>query len=391
MEDHNKISLLIHLSGLEDPRPGENTVHNFLDILFMAVCAVISGCESWIEIEDYALTKKSWFSDLLSFNGKTPSHDTFRRVFCMIDFKEFQRVFSDWTAEVKKTLGIKDDQICIDGKRLCGSFSKGKAVEALHMVNAWSTEASMCLAQQPTDQKSNEITAIPELLSLLDLKGCLVSIDAIGCQKDIASSIVDQDGFYLLAVKRNQEKLSEAIKTLFTRNPSRSRTHKLQRDIFRIEEDNVHGRKEARNCHVLYVDEKTPQFFPKEEWRSVTSLIRVTATRSIKATGETSKEQRYYISNAKKSAKEFNRCVRNHWQVENKCHWLLDVAFNEDSDKKWADESAKNFALLRQLALTLLKKESSKMSIKRKRRMAAMDNDYLIKVLFAGEGFQSHA
>lgn len=389
MEETPKTRLMIHLSNLEDPRTGQNTKHNFMEIIFIAICAVISGCEHWTEIEDYAEAKEEWLASFLTLKGGIPSHDTFRRVFCILDFGVFQKIFIQWTQEIKKLLGIKKDQICIDGKTLRGSFNNSKSVKALHMVNAWSTATSMSLGQVPTEEKSNEITAIPQLLDLLDLRGSLVSIDAMGCQTAIAKKVIEKKGNYLLAVKENQKGLLEATEELFRRSSTTSKT-KLSKSEYEEKDENVHGRDEVRSCRVLYL-EKEVEFFPHENWPKIYSLVRIQSERLIRSTGELSKEIRYYISDAKKSAREFNQKVRSHWEVENKLHWSLDVAMNEDSDKKWAEESAKNFSLLRQMALNLLKKEPTKKSIRRKQKLAAMDNAYLLKVLFAGAAYRSYA
>jgi len=389
MEEASQISLMIHLSNLEDPRAGQNCKHNFFEAIFIAICAVISGCECWTEIEDYAHAKKDWLKTFLVLKGGIPSHDTFRRIFCILDFASFQKVFINWAQEIKKDLGVKKDQICIDGKTLRGSFNNSKLVKALHMVNAWSTATSMSLGQMPTEEKSNEITAIPRLLDLLDVRGSLVSIDAMGCQTEIAEKIVEKNGNYLLAVKENQKGLYEATEELFRRSSTRAQ-HGLPKSEYTENEKGSHGRDESRSCRVLYL-EKEVDFFPQSDWPDIYSLIRVQSERVMRSTGEVSTEVRYYISDAKKSAKEFNEKVRSHWQVENKLHWSLDVAMNEDSDKKWAEESAKNFPLLRQMALNLLKKESTKKSIRRKQKMAAMDNGYLLKVLFAGAASRSYA
>ena len=335
MKTQSKAPILFHLSDLEDPRTGQNSRHNFFEIIFIAVCAVISGCECWTEIEDYACAKEDWLKNFLSLKGGIPSHETFRRIFCILDYESFQRIFTSWTHEVKKTLGIKKDQICIDGKTLRGSFNKSKLVKALHMVNAWSTSASMSLAQVATDEKSNEITAIPQLLDLLDLKGSLVSIDAMGCQTAIAEKIVEKSGHYLLAVKENQKGLHDAIEELFRRSSTTAKNG-LPKSEFTETEENIHGRDEVRCCRVLYL-EKEVNFLPQSEWPNLYSLIRIVSERVIRSTGEVTSEVRYYISDSKKSEKIFNTKVRSHWEVENKLHWSLDVAMNEDYDKKWVD------------------------------------------------------
>jgi predicted transposase YbfD/YdcC len=389
MEDTSKAKLLVHLSKLNDPRTGRNNRHIFIEIIFITVCAIISGCECWTEIEDYAEAKRDWFSSFLTLKGGIPSHDTFRRIFCILDFEQFQKIFINWAQEIKKNLGIKKDQICIDGKTLRGSLNKSKSIKAIHMVNAWSTATSMSLGQIPTEEKSNEITAIPQLLELLNLKGCLVSIDAMGCQTEIAQKIVNNGANYLLAVKENQKGLFKATEEIFRRSSTTAKGQ-LPKSEYTESERNVHGRDETRIARVIYL-EKEVGFFPHEDWLNIYSLIRIQSERINRSTGELSTEVRYYISDAKKTAKEFNEKVRSHWEVENKLHWSLDVAMNEDSDKKWAEESAKNFSLMRQMALNLLKKEVTKKSIRRKQKMAAMDNSYLLKVLFTGAGYKSYA
>lgn len=384
MKESEKLTLIYHLSPLNDPRTGENIQHKFLDIVFMAVCAVISGCENWVEIADYAKVKKDWFTEVLHCSGPSPSHDTFRRVFCLLDFEEFQRGFASWSHEVKEALDIEEDQICIDGKRIRGSSCKSRSVKTLHMVNAWSTEASLCLAQHPTDKKSNEITAIPELLNLLDIKGCLISIDAMGCQKSLATEVVNRGGDYLFALKKNHKGLYSDIEELFRRNKV-CKKNLLEEDSFKVGMVRAHGREEKKECHVLYLDrsETVPEFLPRKDWDGLKCLILLTGERCDKSTGEITKEKRYYISSTEKNAEDFLSSIRKHWEVENKLHWVLDVAFNEDGDRRWDEVSVKNFALLRQMCLNLLRHEPSKMSIKRKRRMSAMDNDFLLKVLFS--------
>lgn len=391
MEKTQKHQLFFHLSNLEDPRTGENTRHKFIDILFISVCAIICGCESWTEIEDFALSKNERFASLLELKNGIPSHDTFRRIFCIMDFAKFQKIFIAWTSEVKKKLKIKGDQICVDGKTLRGSFSEANAIKAIHMVNAWSTGASMSLGQMPTEEKSNEITAIPQLLDLLNIEDCLVSIDAMGCQTEIAKKIKEKGGNFLLALKENQKGLFEATEELFRRS-STNWLSKPRISEFTEKEFNTHGRDEIRVARVIYLENEIG-FFPHETWPEIKSLIRIESEKIKKVTGEISTEVRYYVSDVDKSAKVFNEKIRNHWEVENKLHWSLDVAMREDSDKKWADQSAKNFALLRQMALNLLRKtrDDRDRGIKRKQRMSVMNNDYLLKVLFAGATSKSYA
>ena len=382
MEDMPESTLWTHLSVLPDPRTGQNIQHSFIEIIFIAVCAIISGAECWTEMEDYAEAKKDWLSSFLKLPNGILSHDTFRRVFCLLNFESFQKAFINWTEEVRKQLKIEKDQICIDGKTLRGSFNKSKSVKAIHMVNAWSTATSMSLGQISTDKKSNEITAIPLLLDLLNLKGHLVSIDAMGCQKEIAKKIISSGGDYLLSLKKNQKGLMEATEEIFRRSGTTAKTA-LKRHTYE-EREKSHGRDIKRKCTVIHLEKKI-KFFPHEDWPTICSIIKLQSTRTDKSNLEDSKETRYYISSSKKPARELNEKIRSHWEIENNLHWSLDVAMNEDKDKKWAEESAKNFSLLRKLALNLLKKAPSKRvrGIRRKQKMAAMDNVFLLKVLFS--------
>jgi predicted transposase YbfD/YdcC len=371
----------MHLSVIEDPRSGENSRHDFLEILFITVCAVICGCENWSEIEDYAIAKEAWLRQFLNLKNGIPSHDTFRRVFCILDFNEFQKFFINWTNEIRKKLNIKNDQICIDGKALRRCF-KSRASKALYMVSAWSSGTLLSLGQVATEEKSNEITAIPELLKILELKGCLVSLDAMGCQRDIADQIIKKEADYLLAVKENQKGLLEATEELFRRSQTASKT-KLRSDDYELSEKNKHGRDEVRKCRVIYLEKKV-EFFPHENWTDVSAIVRIQSERLIRSTGELCTESRYYISSAMKTAHEFNSNVRNHWGIENKLHWSLDVSLREDESRIWAEESGKNFSLLRKMVLNLLKKEPAKKGIRRKQKIALMSEDYLLKVLFTG-------
>ncbi len=373
--------LLIHLSELEDPRTGENFKYDFLEVMFITVCAVVCGCENWTEIEDYAQAKEEWFLQFLELKNGIPSHDTFRRIFCILDFNEFQKFFIKWTSEIRKKLNIKNDQICIDGKTLRRCF-KSRSSKALHMVSAWSSGTSLSLGQIATEEKSNEITAIPELLKIVEIKNCLVSLDAMGTQRNIANEIIQKGGDYLLAVKENQKGLSEATEELFRRSSTNTKV-KLKSDDYELVEKNKHGRNETRSCRVIYL-EKEIAFFPHKDWIDVSSIIRIKSERVIRSSGEIFSEVRYYISSTKKTAHEFNNSVRNHWGIENKLHWSLDVAMNEDDSRIWAEESGKNFSLLRKMVLNLLKTEPTKKGIRRKQKIAALSNDYLLKVLFTG-------
>ena len=278
---------------------------------------------------------------------------------------------------MQKHLKVEGDQIAIDGKTLRGSFCKTKLVKALHTVNAFSTSTSMSLGQVNTQKKSNEITAIPFLLDLLKLKGNLVSIDAIGCQKKIAEKIVEKGGDYLLALKKNQKGLQEATEEIFRRSGTNGK-RALKSNSYE-EKETSRGREVIKRCDVIHLDREVG-FFPHEDWPTISSIIRVKSIREEKS--KISEETRYYISSKRGVAKEMNEKIRNHWGIENKLHWSLDVTMNEDRDKKWAKESAKNFSLLRKLCLNLLRKEPSEKSLRRKQLLASLDKGFLLKVLF---------
>ncbi len=379
--EEKKTSLLFHISKIEDPRDNERIHHPFVTLLFISICALISGCEHYTEIEDFADSKKDWLSNFVDMSMGVPSHDTFRRLFCILDFSRFQEFFINWTHSVKESLGIKKDQIGIDGKRIRGSFCESKFVKALHMVNAWSTQAGLSLGSEPTDKKSNEITAIPKLLELLKLKGCLVSIDAIGCQTEIASKVIEKGGGYLLALKGNQTGLQEAVEEVFRRSETNSKT-KLIKERHIEKEEGIHNRDMERICEVIPLTKKI-DFLHEDKWKNLSSLIRVKCTVKNLSTREQSYEVRFYISSAKSTAKDFQQAVKNHWGVENKLHWQLDVTMREDHDKKWVEQAVKNFSLARQTALNLLRKEPSKMGLKRKQRKASYDNAFLEKIIFS--------
>ncbi len=251
---------MYHLSRLKDQRIGENVKNKFVEILFIRVCAIVCGCESWTKIEDYARSKRKWFSTLLELKNGIPSHDTFRRVFCIMDFVEFQKIFIAWMRELKKKFRIRNDQICIDGKTLRGSVSEVHAVKSIHMVNAWSTGLSMSLGQIPTQKKSNEIKAIPQLLDLLHVEECLISIDSMGCQTEVVGKIKSKGGDFLLALKENQKGLYKATEELFRRS-STTWTARLSFSEYTEDQPLSHGRRESRTCRVLYLKENEFGFF----------------------------------------------------------------------------------------------------------------------------------
>jgi predicted transposase YbfD/YdcC len=360
-------SPLKYFADLQDPRVERTREHLLEEILLITIAAVLSGASGWNEIADYAKAKIEWFRTFLKLPGGIPSHDTFNRVFSALDGDELEKGFVAWVASIAKlTAG---EIISIDGKALKGTRQAGKKA-IVHMVSAWANTNNLVLAQRKVDDKSNEITAIPKLLQTLELSGTVVTIDAIGCQRSIAQQITDKKADYILAVKENQKHLLEEMKDSFRMLPA---------DAVAEEIDCGHGRVERRTCSVLgdlSLVEKAA------EWASLQSLVRIEAERFHKATGETERETRYYITSLQPEATRLNRAIRQHWGIENKLHWVLDVAFGEDLCRKRRGNAAQNFSTINRIALNLLKQDkSSKLGVHGKRLKAGWDNDYLLKVL----------
>jgi predicted transposase YbfD/YdcC len=358
---------LKYFAELSDPRVERTREHLLEEILLMGIAAVLSGAGSWNEIEDYGKAKRAWFKGFLKLPGGIPSHDTFNRVISGLDPAEMERSFSDWVVSIAKlTAG---EVVAIDGKALCGTREAGKKT-LVHMVSAWASANNLVLAQRKVDDKSNEITAIPRLLDALELSGTVVTIDAMGCQRSIAANIVDKKADYILAVKENQGHLLAEIKDSF---------QMLAADATAEEIDCGHGRVEQRRCSVigdLSLLEKA------SEWASLQGLVRIESERYHKVTGKTEREIRYYITSLKPDAGRLNRAIRQHWSIENRLHWALDVSFGEDLDRKRAGNAAQNFSLLNRIALNLLKQDKTcKLGIKGKRLKAGWDNEYLLHLL----------
>jgi predicted transposase YbfD/YdcC len=357
---------LKYFSELRDPRVERNREHLLEEILLIAIAAVLSGAESWNDMSEYGHAKQEWLKTFLRLPSGIPSHDTFNRVFAALDPEEMERGFAGWVSSIARlTAG---EVVAIDGKALCGTREGGKKI--VHMVSAWAEGNGLVLGQRKVDEKSNEITAIPKLLNALELAGTVVTIDAMGCQREIASRIVEKRADYVLAVKENQGNLLAEVKDSFAL---------LGADAAMEEVDCGHGRVEQRKCSViadLSLVEKAA------EWASLQGLVRIEAERYHKATGKTEREIRYYITSLKPDAARLNRVIRQHWGIENKLHWVLDVGFGEDLSRKRVGHAAQNFSVLNRIALNILKQEkSSKRGIKGKRLKAAWDHPYLIKLL----------
>ena len=364
----NPASILDHFADLPDPRREQGRIHRLDEIVLMATCAVFCGADTWVQIADYSHSKIDWLKTFLTLPGGIPSHDTFRRVFCLLDPVAFQKGFSAWITAMMTRKGLTPlamnppelTPIAIDGKAQRGSARRTVGQSALPVVSAWAVENHLTLGQVATDAKSNEITAIPELLKLLDLEGAVVTIDAMGCQKEIAADIVNGKGQYMLAVKENQPHLYEDIEREFEEALDQGEPGV---DFTECVITNPKGIRDARL------------------WVGLTAIVMVISHRVVN--GVVSSETRYFISSAAGTAEESLRWVRGHWGIENSLHWVLDVCFREDDQRHWAGNSATNLAWLRKMALCLLKaeKNSKGKSIATRRLLAGWKNDYLLSVL----------
>jgi predicted transposase YbfD/YdcC len=373
------VSLLHHFAGLSDPRAERSRRHELLDIIGIALCAVISGAESWPAVERYGHAKRDWLSESFRLTNGIPSHDSFRRVFCLLDPAAFQRSITDWSAALAECGVGSRRTIPIDGKTARRSGRRGSGLAPLHLVSAWAGANHVTLGQVAVQEKSNELTAIPRLLELLDLSGALVTIDAMGCQKAIAATVVDGGGDYLLAVTENQPHLYEDIDARFT-EALETDFAGLEYSVAWTEEPN-RGRREVRECHVIAHPEGLRA---AGLWQGLTAIWMVLCHRV--AEGVESIECRYYIGSFVGTAQEYLGAIRGHWGIENSLHWVLDVVFREDDSRHHAGNSGENLALLRRLAISLLKQEeSSQDSLKTKRLRCGWDNDYLAKVLAANK------
>ena len=362
-----------YFEQLSDPRQEWKTDYSMLEIVVMTTCAVISGCEHWEDIVDFSSVKESWFREKLGLkleNG-IASHDTFQRIFQLIDPKEFEEGFQQWVSSiVRKTKG---EIVSIDGKTLCGS--RGAKGKAIHMVSAWANANQLVLGQVKTDEKSNEITAIPTLLDLLDLRGCIVTIDAMGCQKDIAKKIIKAEADYVFCLKGNQTSLHEDVKLYFEAATKQPQFYEGMTKHKTAEKG--HGRIEYRYYCLTEDIDWLPQ---KDEWIGLKSIGFVRSV--VEKSGKKSEEIRYFISSLT-DIKAFANAARSHWGIENSLHWCLDTVFHEDLSRTRKDNSAENFAVIRHIALNILKNFPAKMSLARKRRRCQYDADFMADVLLS--------
>lgn len=364
-------SILRCFSSLKDPRVNRRKRHQLLDIIAIALCAVIAGADSWTQIALFGRKRIDWLKTFLALPNGIPSHDTFERVFDRLDPAALQRCLLSWLRGWAEQLGAK--HLAIDGKTLKGSAGLGD-LGPLQLVSVWATEVHLSLGQVAVGAGSNEITAIPQLLGLLELRGALVSIDAMGCQKQIAGAIVAAGGDYLLTVKANQRRLRADILEAFAQAQEKDYQGVGHDEHETVEEG--HGRRERRTYTVLY---DTEQVRDKDKWPKLRVIGLCYSERTVG--GKTSEELRLFIGSKKASARYYGKRLRGHWGIENNLHWQLDVTFREDDNRVRKRHAAQNAALLRRVALSLLKRHPSKDSIATKRYDAALDMSFLQEVL----------
>lgn len=373
MEERPTPSITSYFGGLEDPRSDHTRRHKLIDIVTVAICGVICGADSWVDLEIFGKSKEGWLKGFLELPNGIPSHDTFGRVFSLLDAQQFRDSFLEWVQAVSDV--TRGQVIAIDGKTVRRSHDKSLGKSAIHMVSAWASENRLVLGQTKVAEKSNEITAIPELLALLDVSGCIVTIDAMGCQKEIARLIIEDSGDYVLALKENQGQLYQEVKELFE-----DEDLVAEMGAFHETVNKGHGRLEHRRCWSISDQECLSYLNASGEWRGLQSVAQVTGERRIGE--EVSIESRYFISSLPGDAEQLLWAAREHWGIEKSLHWVLDIAFREDESRVRKGHGPENLATMRHMALNLIRREtSSKGGVKARRLRAGWDEDYLLKVL----------
>jgi predicted transposase YbfD/YdcC len=370
------VSITAHFAALKDPRGDRTKAHALLDILVIAICAIIAGANDWEAVAEFGRSKLAWFQSFLALPHGIPSHDTFWRVFRALDAAQFQTCFLNWMRAVSPLLG--GQVIAVDGQQLRRAHDRGAGQAAIYMVSAWATANRLVLGQRKVAEQSNEITAIPDLLQALDLHGCLVTIDAIGCQTAIAHSIVAQGADYLWALKANQGQLYQDVVELFADLAASG--YRADAHDHAVMFDKGHGRLERREAWTISEPKVLAGLRHAADFAQLTTVMMVRLER--RGGAEVSVEWRYYIASCKTSAAQLLRHKRSHWRIENSLHWVLDIAFREDEARLRKGHGAQNFAVLRHIAVNLLKQETTcKLGTFNKRLNAAWDTDYLLKVL----------
>ncbi len=360
-------------ASLEDPRTGRAKRHKFIDVIVIAICAVICGADSWVDVEMFGKAKKDWLSRLLELPNGIPSHDTFGRIFARLDPVQFEACFMEWVEAVNEVM--EGQVVAIDGKTIRRSHDRQAGKSAIHMVSAWASANHLVLGQIKVDDHSNEITAIPELLGALDVSGCTVTIDAIGCQKEIAATITDRGADYVLALKQNQPQLYDDVTEMFD-HARRAGFSDLPHHFCETV-GKGHGRIEKRRCWAVSDPDHLDYVNDHNQWSGLKSLAMVESERT--ENGKTSTQTRYYISSLSNDARMLLSSVRTHWGIENSVHWVLDVAFGEDASRVRQGNAAENLSVLRRMALNMLKAETtSQGGVAAKRKRAGWDEDYLL-------------
>ncbi|NEP51356.1 MAG: ISAs1 family transposase [Moorea sp. SIO3C2] len=371
-----KKSVLKHFQDLQDPRVGRRKDHPLVSMVTIAILAVLSGADGFVAIETYGKAKQEWLETFLELPFGIPSHDTFGRVFSLLEPMALENSFLSWINSITKKLQL--NLIHVDGKTSKGSYDREGNLKALHSVSAWSSDHGLVLAQKKVDSKSNEITAVPLILKLLNLKGAVVTLDAMGTQIEIAQQIKQAEGDYVLALKGNQGKLRQQVEDWF----KRAQAMNWQGIDYSYHQtlESGHHRIETRQVWAVSVSQ-LPPLHRQRQWLGLTTVVMVRTQRHL--WNKTTTEVRFYISTLEAEAQRHNQVIRSHWSIENSLHWVLDVTFNEDASRIRTGYAAQNLGLLRRLSINLLKREPSRQSLKMKRYQAGMDNDFLIKILAA--------
>lgn len=369
-----KRQLLDEIEQLDEPRNRREPKHLLLDIVTIAILATLAGADSMSGVETYGKAKQGWLSTFLELPHGVPSHDTFSRVFNLIEPEQFNGFFQRWLEHITEQLNIK--LIHIDGKTLRGSYDRQNQLKALHSVSAWASEHQLVLAQRRVESKSNEITAIPEILELLSLEGAIITLDAMGTQTAIAEQIIKGGGDYILALKANQENLFKGVKSFFE-TAVQSDWQGIEHS-YEVSTESAHHRIEHRQVWVVPLSQ-VPDLANAHKWKGLNAIVMVRRKRIL--WNKTEEEVSYYITSLDTDAAELGRCIRSHWSIENSCHWVLDVTFKEDRSRIRVGHGPENSALLRRLCLGLLKRDSSKGSLVQKRYRAAMDDEFMLSLL----------
>jgi predicted transposase YbfD/YdcC len=368
-------SLEACFGDLPDPRVRGRCDHKLIDIVLVAVCAVLCGAESWSEVEEFGQAKEAWLRQYLDLGAGIPSHDTFSRVFGLLDATEFQRRFMRW---VEQHFHVPQGEvIAVDGKTARGSRDGFSGQDAIHLVSAWASESGVLLGQRKVDAKSNEITAVPELLKLLFIKGCIVTVDGLNCQKDIAHTVIERQADYVFALKANHPQLHQDVIDWF--DWARKRNFRAVPHDFHETVNKGHGRVEIRRCWAIHDPLALESMEHYQGWAGLQTVVMV--ERERRTADQTQRETVYYLSSLPPDAARILAATRADWSVENTLHWTMDVVFGEDASRVRLDEAPENFAVIRHIVINLLKRHPGKQSLKRKRFRAALDDAFLLELL----------